>query len=46
MKTNELQAIYVMWLRQMKRFLRFKARIATMIIYYMEVIEDKLRRRF
>jgi len=32
MKTNELQAVYVMWLRQMKRFIRFKARIVTMIV--------------
>jgi len=29
---NEFQAIYVMWLRQMKRFLRFKIRIVTMIV--------------
>lgn len=32
MKINELQAIYVMWLRQMKRFIRFKTRLITMII--------------
>jgi len=32
MRTNELQAIYIMWLRQMKRFLRFKTRLATMVI--------------
>lgn len=32
MKTNEIQAIYVMWLRQMKRFIRFRARLITMII--------------
>lgn len=28
----ELQAIYIMWLRQMKRFVRFKSRILTTII--------------
>ena len=32
MKTNELQAIYVMWLRAMKRFIRFRTRLITMII--------------
>jgi len=32
MKTNEIQAIYVMWLRQMKRFIRFRTRLLTMII--------------
>lgn len=32
MDTNEFQAIYVMWLRQMKHFLRFRTRIVTMII--------------
>jgi len=32
MNTREFQAIYVMWLRQMKRFLRFKTRLVTMII--------------
>ena len=32
MNTNEFQAIYVMWLRQMKHFLRFKTRIVTMIV--------------
>jgi len=30
--TNELQAIYVMWLRQMKRFIRFRTRLITMFI--------------
>jgi len=29
---NELQAIYVMWLRQMKRFIRSKSRIVGMIV--------------
>ena len=32
MKYLDLQAIYVMWLRQMKRFLRSKSRIAITII--------------
>lgn len=32
MKSLELQAIYVMWLRQMKRFVRSKSRLAAMII--------------
>lgn len=32
MKTMEFQAIYVMWLRQMKRFVRSKSRLAAMII--------------
>ena len=32
MKTKEFQAIYVMWLRQMKRFIRSKSRLATSII--------------
>lgn len=32
MKGNEIQAIYVMWLRQMKRFIRFRTRLLTMII--------------
>ena len=32
MKSSELQAIYVMWLRQMKRFLRSKSRIIAAII--------------
>ena len=32
MQTNELQAIYVMWLRQMKRFIRLKSRLITTII--------------
>lgn len=30
--SNELQAIYVMWLRSMKRFLRFRTRLITMIV--------------
>jgi len=29
---NELQAIYVMWLRQMKRFIRSKSRVIGMIV--------------
>jgi len=32
MRKNELQAIYVMWLRQMKRFIRSRSRLASMII--------------
>jgi len=32
MLRNELQAIYVMWLRQMKRFIRSKSRIVGMIV--------------
>jgi len=32
LRTVELQAIYVMWLRQMKRFIRSKSRLAAMII--------------
>ena len=32
MNSNELQAIYVMWLRQIKRFLRFKSRLVAMIV--------------
>lgn len=32
MKTVDLQAIYVMWLRQMKRFVRSKGRLVTTII--------------
>jgi len=32
MLINELQAMYVMWLRQMKRFLRFKSRIFMTIV--------------
>ena len=32
MLRNELQAIYVMWLRQMKRFMRSKSRIIGMIV--------------
>jgi ABC-2 type transport system permease protein len=32
MKTRELQAIYVMWLRQMKRFIRSKSRIVATIV--------------
>ena len=32
MNSNEFQAIYVMWQRQMKHFLRFRTRIVTMII--------------
>ncbi|MCK4902983.1 MAG: ABC transporter permease, partial [Thermoplasmatales archaeon] len=32
MRGLELQAIYVMWLRQMKRFLRFKSRILATFI--------------
>ena len=32
MLRNELQAIYVMWLRQMKRFMRSKSRIVGMIV--------------
>jgi ABC-2 type transport system permease protein len=31
-KTQELQAIYVMWLRQMKRFVRSKSRLISTII--------------
>ncbi|MCJ7786597.1 multidrug ABC transporter permease, partial [Patescibacteria group bacterium] len=27
MKSNNLQAIYIMWLREMKRFLRSKSRV-------------------
>ena len=29
---NEIQAIYVMWLRQMKRFIRFKSRLIAMLV--------------
>ena len=29
---NEIQAIYVMWLRQLKRFIRFKSRLVVMIV--------------
>ena len=29
---NEVQAIYVMWLRQMKRFIRFKSRLIAMLV--------------
>jgi len=32
MNSNELQAVYVMWLRQMKRFIRFKSRLIVMIV--------------
>ena len=32
MNSNELQAIYVMWLRQIKRFIRFKSRLVAMIV--------------
>ncbi|HEC80864.1 MAG TPA: multidrug ABC transporter permease [Thermoplasmatales archaeon] len=32
MKKTEMQAIYVMWLRQMKRFIRSKSRITAMIV--------------
>ena len=32
MQGNELQAIYIMWLRQMKRFIRRKSRIIAMIV--------------
>jgi ABC-2 type transport system permease protein len=32
MKTRELQAIYVMWLRQMKRFIRSKSRLISTIV--------------
>ena len=32
MQTNELQAIYIMWLRQMKRFVRSKSRIIGTIV--------------
>ena len=32
MKTFDIQAIYVMWLRQMKRFVRSKGRLVTTII--------------
>jgi len=32
MHSNEIQAIYVMWLRQIKRFLRFKSRLVAMIV--------------
>ena len=32
MKTREIQAIYVMWLRQMKRFIRSKSRMVATII--------------
>lgn len=32
LKPNEIQSIYVMWLRQMKRFIRFKSRLLAMII--------------
>ena len=32
METRELQAIYVMWLRQMKRFIRSKSRIIATIV--------------
>jgi ABC-2 type transport system permease protein len=29
---NEIQAIYVMWLRQIKRFFRFKSRLVAMLV--------------
>ena len=32
MKTNEIQAIYIMWLRQIKRFLRSRSRLIVMIV--------------
>ena len=32
MKSTELQAIYVMWLRQMKRFIRSKSRVLSSIL--------------
>lgn len=32
METTEIQAIYVMWLRQIKRFLRSKSRVASAIV--------------
>jgi ABC-2 type transport system permease protein len=32
MLKNEIEAIYVMWLRQMKRFLRFKSRLISMLV--------------
>ncbi len=32
MKVNEIQSIYVMWLRQIKRFIRFKSRLVAMIV--------------
>ena len=32
MLQNEIQAIYVMWLRQMKRFIRFKSRLIAMLV--------------
>ncbi|HEC81405.1 MAG TPA: multidrug ABC transporter permease [Thermoplasmatales archaeon] len=32
MRTNELQAIYIMWLRQMKRFIRSRSRMISMVV--------------
>jgi len=32
MRGNEMQAIYVMWLRQMKRFIRSRSRLISMIV--------------
>ncbi|HHF58773.1 MAG TPA: multidrug ABC transporter permease [Thermoplasmatales archaeon] len=32
MRANELQAIYIMWMRQMKRFVRSRSRVISMII--------------
>ena len=31
-RANEIEAIYVMWLRQIKRFIRFKSRLVAMIV--------------
>ena len=32
MRASEIQAIYVMWLRQMKRFIRSKSRLVSSIV--------------
>lgn len=46
MLREELQAIYVMWLRQMKRFIRSKSRIVAMIVqplFFLVILGSGLR---